>query len=331
MPSLARLLSQLKLLFVRLRVLRDMRRNDGRISVPYQTVMIESTATCNLDCPICPVRRSDNTMERARKQIPVAEFKKIVDITRDITESFCISMWGEPALHKDFLELVAYAAAPGKPVWFSTNLNYSERIAEALAGFPNLHIICSVDGWDEASYADYRWGGRFEVMRRNLGILAQGKGTVYPQCLVPPLPPGDETRLHAQFTAFATEICGTADRIIFKDRRDNIRNAPLGVEPGRCSSLYGGLYFNCDGDVMPCCMNVRRDVFAGNIADYTAETVHNAPDIRNLRRRILEDKNQFPSCRACPGADLQRVIKTRILERLRTPFGPPSPNVDPFV
>ncbi len=315
----------LKLLADRLRLLRDLRVNDGTLTAPYQTVMIETTAICNLDCPICPVRASENVMERSVSQIKVEDFRRIVDLTKDMTESFCLNMWGESVLHKNFLELVDYVSATGRKIWFSTNLNYSERLAEALAPNPLLHIICSVDGWDPESYAEYRWRGRFDVMRRNLEILGRGRCTAYPQYLVSP---GKESA-KALFTAFIDEVMGRTDTIIFKTKLENLVNDSTTVVPGRCSSMYGGLYFNCDGTLMPCCTNVREDVFLRHVSTYTCDDLRNGDDIRDLRRRILDDKNQFDSCRACGGEDQQTLVLDRFRDYLKMPFAGKGAIPDP--
>jgi len=316
MVDLSRLGSRLAVLARRLRLLNDLRRNDGRVSVPYQTVMIEMTSFCNLDCPICPSRKSENVMDRAAKQINPADFRRIVDLTSNLTESFCLNMWGEPALHRNFLDLVDYASQASEQVWFSTNLNYSERIAAALAANPRLHIVCSTDGWDEESYLQYRWGGRFDVMRRNLAILAKGKCTIYPQYLVN----SDDEAARTRFRDFVRGVAGTTENIIFKTKMDNIRNEFLALEPGRCSSMYAGLYFTSDGILVPCCTNVGRDVYLRHISAYSAEELANGAEIRGRRKAILTDKDQFDSCKSCRGEDQQRLITQAIMRRLRRPL-----------
>lgn len=318
-------MSPVTLLLRRLRLLNDLRRNDGRLSVPYQSVMIETTAHCNLDCPICPARRSENIMERATRQIAPETFRRIVDLTRDMTETYCISMWGEPALHKNFLELVDYVSATGRKVWLSTNLNYSEKLAEAMAANPSLHIICSVDGWDEATYSEYRWGGRFEVMRRNLAILARGRCTVYPQILMS----DDDPERRQRFFDFIAEVAGTTERVVYKTKLENIRNDVAEIVPGRCSSLYGGLYFNCDGILQPCCTNVHPDLYLRHVSSYSADELRNGADVSGLRRRILADKNQFASCRACGGEDQQKIIRTALKDRLAALFSGVRKMTDP--
>jgi hypothetical protein len=156
-------------------------------------------------------------------------------------------------------------------------------------------------------------------VRRNLAILAAGKCKIYPQYLVTP---DDENleRRKEQFLRFLEVEIGTASNVVFKRKNLAYRNEPGEVVPGRCSSFYGGLYFNCDGVLMPCCNNVRSDVFLNHISSYTSETLWNGEDVRNLRRSILKDKNQFDSCRSCAGEDYQQLMFAKVLVRLRQVF-----------
>ena len=310
------MIRKLTLLKDRLKLLRDVSRNDGSISTRYQTVMIETTSICNLDCPICPARKSQNVMERASKQISVDDAKLIVALTKDMTESYCLNMWGEPLLHKDFATILECVSATGRPIWFSSNLNYSARLAEMLAPNPLLNIICSLDGWDAESYAEYRWGGRFDVVKRNLKILAAGKCKIYPQYLLGPEHHDAEHR-KSRFLEFIKSEIGNTDNVFFKKKQADLRNDGDQVVPGRCSSMYAGLYFNSDGNLMPCCTNARKDVHLRHVTSYTRDELFNGDEVKSLRRRILEDKNQFPSCRSCLGEDQKKLIANTIYHGVR--------------
>jgi pyruvate-formate lyase-activating enzyme len=308
------MISVVRLAAKRLRFLSDIYFNTGNVSVPYQTVTIETTSICNLNCPICPSRRSENTLERASKQIKLDDVRRIVDLTREITESYCLNIFGEPLLHKEFNKILEYVSSTNLRIWLSTNLNYSARLAEALTPFPLLNIICSLDGWDAESYSEYRWDGRFDVVRRNLAILAKGKCKVYPQYLLTPGEADSELRKE-RFLDFVRTTIGTTENVIFKKKNPDFKNDGDDIVPGRCSSLYGGLYFNCDGILMPCCNNVRSDVFLNHISSYTTEMLRNGREVNQLRRLILDDKNQFASCRSCPGEDHQAMIFTKLSTR----------------
>lgn len=315
------MLSKAKLVGKRLRLLGDITLNTGHVSARYQTVMIETTSTCNLDCPICPARRSDNIMERASKQISLADMRMIVDRTRNITDSYCLNMWGEPLLHKEFKQILDYVSSAGLPIWFSSNLNYSTRLAEMLAEYPLVNIICSLDGWDAESYAEYRWGGRFDVLKTNLAILAKGKCKIYPQYLIGDDGPETERRKE-MFVSFVKEIVGSTENVFFKRKFEDLRNDTDAVVPGRCSSMYAGLYFNSDGTLMPCCTNVRKDVMLRHISAYETADLVNGGEVKALRKSILSDKNKYDSCKSCGGEDHQKLITSIIKTRVKEMFAP---------
>ena len=313
------MLSKISLVARRLRLLGDIALNTGHVSVRYQTVMIETTSICNLDCPICPARRTDNIIERASRQVSLADVRLIVERTRGITESYCLNMWGEPLLHKEFRQILDCVSSAGLPIWFSSNLNYSTRLAEMLAEYPLLNIICSLDGWDAESYAEYRWGGRFDLVKANLAILAKGKCRIVPQYLIGPDGPETERRKE-RFVAFIRETIGSTENVCFKRKIEDLRNDTGAVVPGRCSSMYAGLYFNSDGMLMPCCTNVRKDVFLQHISAYSTADLVNGGEVRALRKSIRSDKNRYDSCKGCPGEDHQalilKIIGTRLTEML---------------
>jgi pyruvate-formate lyase-activating enzyme len=303
----------------RLKLLRDVRRNNGTISTRYQTVMIETTSFCNLDCPICPARKSQNVMERASKQVKVDDVRLIVNLTKHMTETFCLNMWGEPLLHKEFGEILRIVSDAGLPIWFSTNLNYSARLAEMLAPNPLLHIICSLDGWDSESYAEYRWGGRFDVVKRNLEILSKGQCRIYPQYLIGAEHKDAEAR-KARFLTFVEATVGNTKNVFFKKKIDDLRNDGNDTVPGRCGSMYAGLYFNSDGILMPCCTNARKDVYLRHVSAYSSQDLYNGDEVNTLRSRILDNKNQFPSCRTCQGENQEKLIANVIIQGLKKLF-----------
>jgi pyruvate-formate lyase-activating enzyme len=303
--------TKLTLLKNRLKLLRDLRINNGTISARYQTVTIETTSTCNLDCPICPARRSDNIVERASNQIKVDDVRLIVSLTKNMTESFCLNIWGEPLLHRNFKEILEVVSSANLPIWLSTNLNYSDRLAEMLATNPLLHIICSLDGWDATSYAEYRWGGRFDVVARNIKILARGRCKIYPQYIISREHTDAEERKR-QFIDFVRREVGSSANIFFKQKNEDYRQTGSEILPGRCSSMYAGLYFNSDGILIPCCANARKDLYLRHVSAYSTEDLFNGAEIRTTRKKILEDKNQFPSCRNCKGFDYQKEIADKI-------------------
>jgi sulfatase maturation enzyme AslB (radical SAM superfamily) len=302
----------------KLRLLSDIfLRADGRITAPYESVTIELTSFCNLSCPLCPVAKDANTLTRERQLMSRADLQRIVDLTKFNTRAYVLSMWGEPLLHKDFFELLDIVRAAGKIIWISTNLNYTRRFAERMAMIPELQIICSLDGWDEKSYLAYRVGGRFDRVRDNLAVLARGKCRVYPQFLV-----NDGNRRDvAKMLAFCDSFDIPVKNVKFPEMQYNFRNDQNEVISGHCHQPYVGAYFNSDGYMLPCCVNVGPDLKLPHVSRFeTTNELRNGADVTAMRRQLAKDKNHYGSCTACRGLQADRAISSSLVARIRGVF-----------
>lgn len=287
-------------------------RNTGCIQRRAQyMVTIETTSTCNLSCPLCPT--GTGIVERANKFIDSATFKRIVDVTAPLAKGYIMGMWGEPAFHPE-LGILLNKLSP-LPVWTSTNLNYATSIAEEIARWKNLHVICAVDTLDPERYKSYRVGGNYETMLHNLGILARGACHVYPQFLVEA--EADTT----PFVRFAQMRGIPPHNVIIKTKRENFRLDPTAKPlPGVCHAPYSNIFFNCDGHMLPCCNNVKKDLHLGHINEFfSAEDILHGERIRKVRVTLARDKNVFPSCGCCIGETFWRIrlpIYTNYLKSL---------------
>lgn len=311
------LLRKIAALGHRLRLLNDIRRDDGRMSVPYEAVGIEITSMCNLSCPLCPAARDARTVERDGSQMSKEDFARIVRLTAPITKNYVLNMYGESLLHKEFFDFLDMVAATGRGMSISTNLNYGERLAERLSQYEGLDVICSIDGWDPESYKRYRVGGRFDVMTRNLAILAKGKCKVHPQFLVD----GDDKEGCETFCDFIENEIGIPRRnIILKPMNPNFKNELMRTYEGVCHYMYANIYFTSDGNLVPCCVHVGRDLFLAHISDFERpEDVLNAAPLVAARRQLARDKNAYKSCVSCPGRD----IRAETADKLKSAFSIP--------
>ncbi len=78
-------------------------------------VYVELSVKCNLRCHFC-----DNEMRNLYRDLPVEQFRRIVDQLKPGTRLGLHGL-GEPTLHRDLLEIVAYAKQRGLFVYFNTN------------------------------------------------------------------------------------------------------------------------------------------------------------------------------------------------------------------
>ncbi len=269
--------------------------NSGKIpDGSKRMVLIEPTSVCNLACPLCPT--GTGTLERENKFISMDVFDKIVEVTAPFAEGYVLNLFGEPSFHPEFAKLLDKVSH--LPTWLSTNLSYGKEAARELSKWEHLHIICSIDTLDPEEYPKYRINGDWDKVMGNLEILAQGKCNVYPQFLVS----ADQTD-DTPYLEFAKRFGIPATNIIIKRKLENFRldftDEPI---PGTCHSAYMGIYFDCDGFMLPCCNNVRKDLRMLNVKDVRSyRDILEHDKVCQIRRKLAQDKNAFPSCGNCEG------------------------------
>jgi uncharacterized Fe-S cluster-containing radical SAM superfamily protein len=304
----------LRILLDNIRILFYIYFMRGRVpSGQYYTTIIELTSICNLSCPLCPVAKGNNILEREQRLINPDDFNRIVELTLPYTKSYTLGMWGEPLLNPLFFDY--YEKVKERKVWVSTNLNYNEDIAHRLAECENLNIICSIDGWDKYSYeTNYRLGGNYDVMLRNLKILSAGKCTIWPQFLINERNQHDTQNIYD----FMGSLGIDKKQVVLKPMIENIKNDGTKKIEGVCHYMHQAFYFNTDGHLVPCCINVGKDMNIAHIADFgTSKELLNGSVITKVRDILASDKTKFTSCATCGqnknyATDLLQTIKRKI-------------------
>jgi len=103
-------------------------------------------------------------------------FKRIFDQLRDSLQVINLYSWGEPLLNAELINIIKYAKARKNPIHIvtSTNLNTdNDDLLEELIGSGIDDIIVSCDGASAETYKQYRVGGSFDLVIKNLNFLAQ--------------------------------------------------------------------------------------------------------------------------------------------------------------
>jgi organic radical activating enzyme len=283
--------------------------NTGRIPADHKClVLIEPTSVCNLSCPLCPT--GTGTLERKNKFIHMDVFDKIIKMTNPIAKGYVLNLFGEPTLHPRFPEIMEKTRH--LPTWLSTHLNYGKDKAHELAKWAHLHIICSVDTLNPAEYGQYRVGGNYDKLLENLSIVAKGKGHVYPQFLIS----SDDTDKE-QYMAFARKYGIPEENVILKIKLDNFRLDPTDdPTPGVCHFPYIGLYFNCDGYLVPCCNNVNGALHMAHVDKLNSiDDIYNDAKCVAMRQALAKNKNCFESCGRCDGMSFW---KTEFIEYIKS-------------
>ena len=272
---------------LRMRVNAALRRTtvDNYPVVAY----VEPTLACNLRCPACPTGLQLEL--RPAATLKPEMFRALVDEIGDYVFHLYMYNWGEPFLHKDTPELIAYAKQKHMTITLSSNMSvplsddYVDRIVQS--GLDTL--VVSLDGTTPETYGLYRRKGDFDLVRRNLRRLQDAKqrlGRTTPELqwqflvfrhnehqipearavyrewgadtllLAPPELPRDE--------AFGLEAPTIPEFNRYRDDHPVHARERAVLKEGRaCSWLYGVFVMNPNGQVSPCCATAdEKDDFS---------------------------------------------------------------------
>jgi MoaA/NifB/PqqE/SkfB family radical SAM enzyme len=242
--------------------------NPARPIVAYA----EPTLFCNLGCPSCPTGLKLDV--RPRVAMDFEWFTRVLDELGPYLFFLNLYNWGEPLLHKQFPEMVAYAKRWDIRVIASSNLSlqlereYLERVVRS--GLDKLKV--GMEGTSQEEYARYRVRGNFDLVTKNMRLIQEIKrtlGTKTPKILI-----GfhvfehnqgsiDEARrLHKEWGAdgiafSASFVSGQAEdrgiRASSIDRFNLYRAEGLKTSREPCSWLWGAVVANPSGSISPCC------------------------------------------------------------------------------
>src|SRR5262245_29868778 len=101
----------------RLSLLRSYVLRETKVAGGPLTLAIESTAKCNLFCPMCP---RENIYFPPR-DMELSLFRKIIDEGKDYLEFAVPYGVGEPLLNPEIYDMIAYCKSQGVPSGISTN------------------------------------------------------------------------------------------------------------------------------------------------------------------------------------------------------------------
>ncbi len=292
-------------------------------------LMIEPTNICNLSCPLCP--SGSGELKRARGMMDLKLFKDITDEVHHAIGMFILWNQGEPYLNPDFNEMARYASSKGIYTMTSTNgslpLNPEEIIESGLS-----RIIFSLDGTKPESYEQYRMGGDFDLVLRNISELARLKRirkskTPYIVWQFILMSHNESEIDKAKEMAkqigvdkleFKTvqiyepkDIAFLPSKHQFSRYKHNKDKFEIKTRLlNRCRRLWTQPVINWDGELAICCYDKDLIFPIGNIKDHSFLSLWKSRKMNNIRRSILCSRKDIEICRNC-GEGIVQKIKLR--------------------
>jgi len=286
-------------------------------------LMIEPSNLCNLNCPLCPT--GSDTLTRARGQMTVDQFHRLIDELGD--HLLFLSLWnmGEPFMNRHFTEMVRYAKSKNIYVITSTNGHFftdTERVRDLVSSGLDECII-SIDGASQETYTRYRRKGNLKIVIDGIPRLVREKERqdssrplIDPQFLVMRHNEHERetierlardlrvNRLSLKTVQVNTEEEASTFLPVNPElRRYSLHNGQFRMK-GRLRNMCRWLWFcpviNWDGSVVPCCFDKDNDLALGTLEPGVSFShIWKNEAYTRLRRRILTSREGIDLCRNC--------------------------------
>jgi radical SAM protein with 4Fe4S-binding SPASM domain len=250
--------------------------------------IVETTAKCNLYCPMCP----RETHPQPKADMSGEVFESVVRQSGDTAEHMMLIGLGEPFLDPHIFERIEFCHRHSISTLLSTNGTFlDERRASQLLDSPLEQITLSFDGARKETFEFYRKGANFEKVRDNFVRFARMKKErkAKLQIVVQMVKMEGNAAEVDDFVAFWSAVPGV-DQVRIKEDETNLMRPDAGHAAGDwkypCHYLWRGpMYVKQNGDVYPCCQSYSLDgAPLGNIAAKSLVSIWNSPAMEEMRR-----------------------------------------------
>jgi radical SAM protein with 4Fe4S-binding SPASM domain len=249
--------------------------------------IVETTAKCNLYCPMCP----RETHEQPKADMPPAIFERLVREAGGTSEHMMLIGLGEPFLDPLIFERVEFCHRHSISTLLSTNGTLlDERNAARILDSPLEQITLSFDGARKETFEFYRKGAKFERVRDNFVRFARMKSERRSrlQVVVQMVRMEGNAGETDDFIRFWSSVPGI-DQIRIKEDETNLMRPDAGHSAADwrypCHYLWRGpLYVKQNGDVYPCCQSYSLDgAPLGNLQTQSLFAIWNSPSLTRMR------------------------------------------------
>lgn len=266
--------------------------------------IVETTAKCNLYCPMCP----HETHKQPKEDMTAEIFERLVRESGSSAEHMMLIGLGEPFMDRSIFDRIEYCSRHNISTLLSTNGTFlDDKTCDRLLSSPLEHITLSFDGATRESFEYYRKGAKFEKVRDNFIRLARMKAErrARLQIVVQMVRMQRNASEVDDFVRFWSAIPGV-DQVRVKEDETNLLQPDAAHAPNDwrhpCHYLWRGpMYVKQNGDVYPCCQSYMLDgPPVGHIGRSTLEAIWNSDEMRRMRRAHLDHRaGEIDICSRC--------------------------------
>ena len=249
--------------------------------------IVETTAKCNLYCPMCP----RETHKQPKADMPDQVFDRLVRESGSTAEHMMLIGLGEPFMDPAIFQRIEFCHQHSISTLLSTNGTFlDEKLAARVLDSPLEQITLSFDGATKESFEFYRKGAKFEKVRDNFVRFARMKAERRSplQVVVQMVKMEGNAAEVDEFLRFWSALPGV-DQVRIKEDETNLMRPDAGHTADEwthpCHYLWRGpMYVKQNGDVYPCCQSYMLDGKPlGNLASASLVDIWNSVEMQRMR------------------------------------------------
>ena len=254
----------------------------------FQTIYIEISNICNLQCTFCPV------VERDKKVMSVDDFQNVLEQAAPMTEKVCLHLMGEPLAHPDFEKIHSLCVKAKIPIQITTNGILIERYQDLILSSPiirqiNFSIHSFKDNFPNRPLSEYvspifsfsknasKQKPELYINYRlwNLKSDAQNDNDEFIEACEKAF----DISVKRTFEIGAIKSKKIWNRVYLHfDTRFEWPSPALQMlgEKGSCHGMRKQIGIHADGTVVPCCLDKEARINLGNCLDDELESIINS-------------------------------------------------------
>jgi radical SAM protein with 4Fe4S-binding SPASM domain len=279
-------------------------RGDTKIAALPVEYIVETTAKCNLYCPMCPREIYRQPKEDMTDEV----FERLVSESGATAEHVMLIGLGEPFMDRKIFDRIEYCERHNVSTLLSTNGTFlDEAASDRLLRSPLKHITLSFDGATKETFEYYRKGARFEKVRDNFVRFARMKHErKAPVQVVVQLVKMERNEGEIEdFMRFWSSKPGIDQVRVKAD--ETVLLQPGASHPAAdwkhpCHYLWRGpMYVKHNGDVYACCQSYMLGGSpVGHIGESSLGEIWNAPEMQRMRSLHVDGRaNEIDICARC--------------------------------
>lgn len=296
-----------------------------------RSVLMEPTNACNLRCIMCPAYGEKVQRKRDIGFMSRNLWVKAIDEigSWDANVNLDLHGAGEPLLHPDFLEMLAYAKSKKDiTVGFLSNATLLNReMASSIIDIGVDWICFSVDGAEKHIFEHYRKGADFDLVEENIRYLLSIRKVDNPVISFNMV-----RHQEADVMKFIDKWSGLVDVLNISIKRPHVINGKSKLKLLKpCGLLYQQLALSWTGKAGLCCEDFWLDHVTGQFPEESLHNIWHGHLLNNVRKKHETKRSDSVNlCRTC-NATFLHLYKEWFVEKgkIKTLIREELPEINP--